>query len=87
MRLFGVDLKPEDSRLSGGATEPSQPDLPLWTRSPPNPDSYPGFHPMRTRNPVRIRSKSGQNRVGIRFAVRGSEGVGSRGVGPAGKAL
>ena len=25
------------SRLSGGATEPSQPDLPLWTRPPPNP--------------------------------------------------
>ena len=25
------------SRLSGGATELSQPDLPLWTRPPPNP--------------------------------------------------
>ena len=56
------------SRLSGGATEPSQPDLPLWTRPPPNPSPRPGpdptltcFDPFRTRKggfQVRIRSKS-----------------------------
>ena len=77
------------SRLSGGATEPSQlarlnltPSEPL----PPNPILTrfgPENHPFR----VRIRSTSGQNRVQIRTGGRGSEGVGSRGVGPAGKAL
>ena len=62
------------SRLSGGATEPSQPDLPLWTRAtsePLPPDlirtrSWPGFDPIRTRKDgfqVRTGSKSGPNQV------------------------
>ena len=59
------------------------PDL-IWTRYGPD------FDPIRTRKgglQVRIGPKSGQNRVRSRFGARGSEGVGSRGVGPAGKAL
>ena len=42
---------------------------------------------LKRRISVRIRSKSGQNGVRIRSGGRGSEGVGSREAGPAGKAL
>ena len=37
------------SRLSGGATEPSQPDLLLWTRPPPKPSPGPDPDPILTR--------------------------------------
>ena len=68
-------------------TYPSAPD-PLRT-SPSRPDSDPiltRFGPEIRLFRVRIGSKSGQNRVQIRSGGRGSEGVGSRKVGPAGKA-
>ena len=52
------------------------------------PDFWPDFDPIRTRNPpFQVRIGSGQNRVRIRSGWRGSEGVGSRGVGAARKAL
>ena len=61
--------EPQKNRVKTfrGATEPSQPDLPLWTRPPPNPSFRtrfrPDFDPILTRFQARIRSKSGLIRV------------------------
>ena len=76
-------LRISSIRTFRGATEPSQPDLPLCTRPPPPRTSphgtnaamrtrfWPDFDPIPTRNlpfQVRIRSKSGPNQVrGERF--------------------
>ena len=57
------------SRLSGGATEPSQPDLPLWTRLPPDLiELGPDFAQILTRFGPEVHlfgSESGQNQVKI----------------------
>ena len=78
------------SRLSGGATGHAQLDLPHLDPTPCQPLPWtwfgPDVDPIRTWNPpfsVRSASKSGPNQVW----GRGSEGVGSRGVDPAGNAL
>ena len=85
--------KPLTSRLSGGATEPSQPDPPLWSRPPPNPSPRPDSDLILTRfgpEKADFGSEPGQTQVKIGSESglgMHSEGVGSRGVGPAGKAL
>ena len=72
-----------ESRLSGGPTAPSQPDLTLLPRPPPNASVQTRFWPdLDLKSPF-----SGQNRVQIRSGRMCSEGVGPRGLGPMTMAL
>ena len=74
MRHFRIikQLELIPSRLSGGATEPSQPDPPLWTWPPLNPSLQtwfrPDFDPSRTRK-SRVPVRSGGHRSGWEGSV------------------
>ena len=85
------DLTVESFR---GATQPFQPDLPLWPRPSPNTTPQTRFGPdfdlISTWFGPEIRlfrSKSGRNQVRIRSGGRCSERVGVRGAGPSEMAL